>query len=286
MNRVLGSVLAGCCSYYGIFLAIASPYQVETLSENTLWACPNCTLTDAESLGATKGAGTHIAYDLPGNHIYRLSCEPDGTTILCFGNALTSGFNYTNFQSYRGLWLTNGSSEHFAFERQVNILSVVPNNPNGGRPDDGYINAFDTVTNGASLNSVIDNVISQQQFDDSIIYPPLDNPPGSTFTNYSGSDEGTVCTFHDGSERTLHHDKTSKVWSAVSGTAKDADHNPLPETPPAGYQSYNFGNPVALYDSQNMYLLLAPAQLPPDGPGGNCESETFDGHSVHCIHPY
>jgi len=284
MKRMSGSALAVACGCLGASAVFAKPYQVETLSENTFFACPSCSLAAAESLAASKGAGTHEVYDLPGNAVYRLSCEPDGTTITCFGAAQTSGDNYNAFQAYRNLWQTHGSNEHFAFEVSVNIVSNVPNNPNGGRPDDGFINAFDTIHSSASLNGVIDNVISQEQFNDSIIYP---NPGDHGTVNFSGSDETVTCVFHDGSKRSIHHDKGSNLWAAIPGTAKDADKNTLPETPPtSGYHTYTFGLPSAPYDSQNMYLLLAPSQLPPDGPGGNCGSESFDGQTVHCIHPY
>jgi hypothetical protein len=281
-SNALRALLISAASLSSAGLVHASGLVTESATEPVFFQCNACTIEGVEATAAIHGSGTHLVYDLPGNRLYRNLCEPGGGAgINCMANRVTSGSAYTSFLNYHALWINNFQSEAFHEALQANLTSFAGPNPNGQPTDDHYINAFDTLTSPNSnvyVNQYLQQTLGTKV---SIIEPRVD---GVEYDYENGTLTVTV-TFHDRSSRQYKLTKNSGGnYKPVPDTAVDSSSNPLPETPPRGYQSYSFYDNPHGYNPTNMILLLQPPALP--GAQGGCETVRWDGVGVTCVHPY
>jgi hypothetical protein len=283
MKSIASSVLlCSALSFTGIHLSHASGLVTDAASEPMFWECNACTIEGVEATASLHGSGIHFVYDLPGKKLYRALCEPGGgATINCMANRMTSGTAYTSFLNYHALWINNFQSEAFHEALQANLTSFAGQNPGNQPTDDHYINAFDTLTSSNSgyyVNQFLQQTLGTKV---GIIEPHVD---GVDYDYENGTLTVTV-TFHDHSTRQYKLTKQSGGnYIPVPNTARDSSHNPLPETPPTGYQNYSFYDSPHGYNPTNMILLLQPPALP-DSQGG-CETIRWNGVGVTCVHPY
>jgi len=252
----------------------------------TIRECNGCTAVGAAATAAQYGSGQRLVYDLPGNHFYKFDCEPGfGGTTTCTSIGPPAA-TQTDFNNYRLAWLNNGQSETFHAAINVSIPSQGIPGANGLPIDNGKINAFGTITN-SNYQYQVDQYL-QQEIGTDFTFFHMPNP-GVT-KDFEHETMIAVVTFDDGSTRTFLFNKNdlSPAFNPVPGTAKDSAHNALPDnigSVPSGFHQYNFTTDPHGYDRTNIYLWLTPTVTPPPD-AGNCQSETFDGESVNCIHPF
>lgn len=155
-----------------------------------------------------------------------------------------------------------------------------------GQTDDGYVNAFDTVTNTQSedqvigyLNQATNNWIQHPN----LIMNALYYEAGITASNFSDSIlrfnpyiYSMYVTFHDGSSREYSFNVNQASFTPVFGSARDCSGNLIPESrrmvaglPPLELATFYF-NP-STYDFWNFYNLLVEYNIPLQGTvsGGN-----------------
>ncbi len=249
-------------------------------------ACNGCTESQIMSQAELSGvAGDRYIYDLPGNSIHHISveCEPISGGKTCYGyeedvdSKIVSTFN-----AYRGAWQQNSASESFATTMHVDLPSGHPTGPEGESTDDGYVDAYDTLT----IAQLDDNVVNY-----------LNNP-----VNYSGFYATVVgiltpyaispvqfdklsmvvnVLFHDGSKRTFVFNKTTRTYEPQADSARDSHGNQLAEKAPLRGTTYYYGpDPTSRpYDSWNMDVLIT-GHVPPDEP--TCYQQFFDGATLTC----
>jgi hypothetical protein len=99
----------------------------------------------------------------------------------------------------------------------------------------------------------------------------------SSIVDFSGITIVFTVTFHDGSQVNYKYDFDAKVWTKVSGTARDAHHNLIAPLPPPPHQFITGGGPP--YDGGNIAHIVG--TLVPSDP--HCVALEWDGQHLTCI---
>jgi len=289
--KAIALALVVCFSGWREAAADTGGNVIETVTDTTIHNCNACSLAQAQSTAQSLGTGAHYVQDLANNHIYlfRVDCEPGfNGALVCSVNSRAVPQEITQaFNQYRGAWLANAQSSSFYGIVHDHTQSGGPTNPDGRPSDNGYINAYDTIYHGSYLDGLLNRLEDPLTYSGfmSALASALGNLP-SPFS-WAEFDITVLVYFDDGSRRKFRYDKNSHGFVPIPNTAVDAHGNPLPESTSTPPRSYDFpGLPTfAPYDSRNI-IYLFPAGSNPDGLVGGCGQMTWDGQSLHCLHPY
>jgi len=263
-------------------LVQASGSAADIASESMFWACNACAIEKIETTAALHGSGTHLVYDLPGNALYRNRCETaEGTGTHCNASPQVSGEVYERFVRYRALWSENAESETYIRKLDVDLPSSGVANSENAPVDDGFVNAFDTMTTSHFAFDVTQYIEQATRLSIDTIEPSRD---GLTYVFQEARLVVNV-TFHHRSTRVFRLvERSGGAFEAVADTAWDSSGNRLPEKLPVIYQSYTFYDNPRGYDPSNLILLLQPASLAVAK--GGCRVLRWDTAKVDCEPPH
>jgi hypothetical protein len=271
-------------------IANADDYDVEGAGLLMAMACNGCSEVQVLDKAEAAGHGERYYYDLIANvmHYVVTECEPaggGGVTCNAYEEAVPA-LVQARFGDYRTLWLQNASSE--SFNQQIVYTAPSGNllGPDGKPVDNGFVNAFDTVT----ITQFDDDVVAylNSPFHYSGFYAALIlfvEPLGNPIVQFDKLTVVVVVVFVDHSKRTYKFDKSTRSFVALKGSARDANGNEIPEaTPPTG-RTFLFNRDPSQnhYDERNVTQILpvTPPGLPPKG----CIQEKWDGQRLTCVLP-
>jgi len=289
-TKAIALALVVCFSSWREASADTGSYSIETVLDATIHNCNACTSAQAQSMAQSLGSGAHYVQDLSNNYVdlLRVDCEPgvNGALVCSVSSRPVPPEITQAFNEYRSAWLANAQRNLFygVVHDQTQSGGLV--NPDGKPSDNGYVNAYDTIYHGASLNGLLQRLEDPLTHSGpmALLVTAINDLPAP----FSWADlEITVLVqFNDGSQRRFHCDKHTAGFVAIPDTAIDAHDNTLPESTPIQLRSYSFrGLPtLAPYDSRNIVTLF-PVGSNPDGFVGACVQWTWDGRALHCMRP-
>jgi hypothetical protein len=273
---------------FGPIRSHASPVEIDVIADNVAHLCNACSPAKTINMATSLGHGNHYVYDLEGNaiHLFQVECQPIPGGTQCYADEQSVPADaQSTFVKLRAAYTANGHSITFGSDVDVIINSPNSRNPDGSFHDDGYVNAYDTITMPAG-----DFLVTKCLSDFACTYSFTSGSPAfhvalvsllqavkSSIIDFSGITVVFTVTFHDGSQVNYKYDFDAKVWKKVPGTARDAHHNLIDPIPAPPLQIITGGGPS--YDGRNIAHIIG--TLVPSDP--HCVALEWDGEHLTCI---
>lgn len=249
--------------------------------------CTGCSTSEIEALAPNCSSGYSYITNFASQNMYKVCFMWDVNDAYRpprrekdYSWASPESRYKLEFQAYENVYLYNGHFEGLAMYVHVQTPAAVRASTSFASygsltsADNGYVNAFDTVTSVTDNNRVVAYLMSTNFNAEDIKNwnPPfgpalvaaiaqLENAIKSNEFSFQNFNATYIVEFPDGSQRTYRYDPTGHVFVAVPGTAYDAHGNKIPEnanmaTNGGGTANYDYTGGGPGYDQPNMETVL------------------------------